>query len=167
MLSLLLLSKLLQRSLYCCSRSEVSSVECSDLAFLKILQNTHLGDLCVHFGDEWAFGLMSRKIRIERVKSKFFGPTVAISSFVAEEKTEVPVNHQWWAQYHCTSSIVTCYPPSIIATIFGTLSRRRANSRGGGYTRVYPPILPPEKGDKNAKPRKTQTKNQKPKQSGK
>ena len=93
MLSLLLLSKLLQRSLYC-SRSEVSSVECSDLAFLKILQNTHLGDLCVHFGDEWAFGLMSRKIRIERVKSKFFGPTVAISSFVAEKKTEVPVNHQ-------------------------------------------------------------------------
>ena len=25
------------------------------------------GDLCVHFGDEWAFGKMSRKTWIERV----------------------------------------------------------------------------------------------------
>ena len=50
------------------------------------------GDLCVHFGDEWAFGKMSRKTWIERVKSTFFGTSVAFSSFVAEKKSEVRGN---------------------------------------------------------------------------
>ncbi len=94
--------------------------------------NTHLGDLCVHFGDEWAFGQMSRKTWLERVKAAFFGPTVAISSFVAEKRSEVRDNHRWVALCQHTESTVARHPPWIIDTIFGTLSRGRAKRRGQG-----------------------------------
>ena len=43
----------------------------------KKKSNTHLGDLCIHFGDEWAFGQMSRKTWIERVMVNGDGVQVA------------------------------------------------------------------------------------------
>ena len=51
-----------------CVSSKYSSVPTSDLAKFFGCLNTHLGDLCVHLGDEWAFGQMSRKTWFERVK---------------------------------------------------------------------------------------------------